>query len=309
MSIADHRFEPPERLARSLGAGPADETAHAWLAKLPHTVQEYLERWELTPERVVTPGGRSSMLVLVRQSDGTPAALKLALPDGRAALEHAALTAWHGLGAVRPLRADTEAGVLLLERLSGEVSLRSLTEPKAVLEATATLQRLWVRPPQDHPFPSVADGTARLAGAVREYGAQPWAAEARALAEEALDLREALTAGGQEPDCLLHGAYEQGKVLAGSRAPWLAVGPRPLVGERAYDLAWLVRDRVDTLLASPGSGAGARRRVTRLADALDVDAERLRGWTLFRATHAGLSALAHGSRPAGELLLEFAAML
>ncbi len=60
-------------------------------------------------------------------------------------------------------------------------------------------------------------------------------ATAGELAAAALAAREELVAGEAET-VLLHGNFRQGKVLGGDRAPWLAVGPEPLVGERAYDL-------------------------------------------------------------------------
>ncbi|MFI9205884.1 aminoglycoside phosphotransferase family protein [Streptomyces sp. NPDC053048] len=313
MATAHDSLEPPQRLVRTLSSDPAyGEAAHRWLAELQHTARECLARWELTPERVQTPGGRTSMVVLVRRPDGTPAALKLCLPDGSAALEHAALAHWDGRSAVRALDVDAPAGALLLERLHGDVSLRSLAEAKAQLEAAATLQRLWVPPPADgHPFPTVTDHTTASARVLREYREQPWAADARALLDEALELQGALVAEppAGEPAVLLHGEYHQGNVLAADRSPWLAVAPRPLVGERAYDLAWLVRDRLDTLLASPGAAAAARRRVSKLAESLDVDAERLRGWTLFRTALAGAHQLSLGARGQGELLLEFAGLL
>ncbi|GAA0477885.1 aminoglycoside phosphotransferase family protein [Streptomyces sp. NPDC046215] len=309
MTNANDRLGPPERLVRTLGAESADEVARAWLAGLPARVGEYLERWELTPERVQTPGGRSGMVVLVHGADGTPAALKLCVPDGSAVREHAALAHWNGRGAVRVLRADPEAGVLLLERLHGDISLRSLAEAKAQLEAAGVLQRLWSPPADGHAFPGVAAHTAALADALRGYREEPWAADVRGVLDEALELRDALADGGGETPSLLHGEYHQGSVLAADRVPWLAVGPRPLVGERAYDLAWLAGDRVDTLLAAPGAGAAARRRVAKLADSLEVDAERLRGWTVFRAVEAGTRELAAGARPRGELLLEFAGLL
>jgi streptomycin 6-kinase len=91
--------------------------------------------------------------------------------------------------------------------------------------------------------------------------------------------------------------------------PWLAIDPKPLVGERAFDLAWLARDRLSTLAAQPGSRTTARRRIAKLADALEVDAERLRGWAVFRAVEAGVWYLSVGGREDGELLLEFASWL
>lgn len=82
-----------------------------------------------------------------------------------------------------------------------------------------------------------------------------------------------------------------------------------MVGERAYDLARLVRDRLEDQMASSAGAAGARRRVNKLADALEVDRDRLRGWTLFRAVESGNRALAAGRRRDAELLLEFAGWL
>ncbi|MFE7120307.1 aminoglycoside phosphotransferase family protein [Streptomyces sp. NPDC057654] len=310
MTDANDRLQPPERLVRTLSArqGPAGDAARDWLDALPGRAAHYLERWELTPERVQRPGGRASMVVLVRQSDGTQAALKLGLLDEETAQEHAALTQWNGWGAARLLRADPEGGALLLERLHGDVSLRSLPDPKAMLEAAATLQRLWVNPEEGHRFVSVADRTAVLAGAMREHRAQPWAADAEAVVDEALELRDALIADAPG-DALLHGDYHQGNVLAGDRVPWLAIDPKPLVGERAYDLARLVRDRCDTLLASSGAASAARRRISKLADSLDLDRDRLRGWSHFRTTEAALRRLSTGHRQQGELLLEFADLL
>ncbi|MDX6332565.1 MAG: streptomycin 6-kinase [Streptomycetaceae bacterium] len=305
--MASVRLEPPERLVRTVGAWAGD-TGHAWLASLPGRAAEYLERWELRAERVFAPGGQISMIVLVRQSDGSPAVLKLGMVTVETRHEHAALSHWDGRGAVRLLRADPEEGVLLLERLQGDVSLRSLPEPKAMLEATATLQRLWVPTPAEHPFGTVAEYTAELVETLRSRREQPWAADVRPLIDDAIDARERLLAAPAE-DVLLHGDYHHGNVLAGDRMPWLAIDPKPLVGDRAYDLAWLVRDRLETLAASPGPQSAARRRVAKLSDALDVDRERLRGWTLFRAVEAGVWSLTVGDREGGELLLEFAGWL
>jgi streptomycin 6-kinase len=285
-------FEPPQRLVRALGED--DE----WLARLPETVQEAVDRRKLDVERAVAPGGRSGLVLLVRQPDGTPAALKLAPPSAAPALERAALEQWNGWGAVRLL--DAADHELLLERLHPEVSLRSLPEAKALLEAAGTVRRLWVEPPAGHGFETVARRTARQAETMRASG-EPLVAAALAARDELVAL--------PPEELLLHGNFRQGKVLSGDRAPWLAVGPEPLVGERAYDLARLVRDRVEDLVASSAGPSAARRRVNKLADSLEVDRERLRGWTLFRAVESGTRAVTAGRRAEGELALEFAGWL
>ncbi|MEU0085774.1 aminoglycoside phosphotransferase family protein [Streptomyces sp. NPDC006274] len=285
-------FEPPQRLVRALGED--DE----WLARLPETVQEAVDRRKLDVERAVAPGGRSGLVLLARQPDGTPAALKLAPPSAAPALERAALEQWNGWGAVRLLDATDQE--LLLERLHPEVSLRSLPEAKALLEAAGTVRRLWVEPPAGHGFETVTRRTGRQAETMR--------ASVEPLVAAALAARDELVALPPE-ELLLHGNFRQGKVLSGDRVPWLAVGPEPLVGERAYDLARLVRDRVEDLIASSAGPSAARRRVNKLADSLEVDRERLRGWTLFRAVESGTRAVAAGRRAEGELALEFAGWL
>ncbi|MFB8178677.1 aminoglycoside phosphotransferase family protein [Streptomyces sp. NPDC055966] len=297
-------FEPPPRLVKALGETAPD--GDAWLAELPKAAERAVAERELTVERVQVPGGRSSLVLLVRRADGTPAVLKLAPPRARPESERAALRHWGGLGAVELLEDGAEEGVLLLERLHPDVSVRSLPEAKALLEAAGTLRRLWVEPPADHVFETVAERTGRQATAMRA-GADA-GPEVAPLVDAALTAREELLAAPPEHR-LLHGTFRQSKVLSGERMPWLAVGPDPVAGECAFDLARLVRDRVEDLIASPSGAATVRRRIKRLAESLEVDQERLRGWTLFRAVESGVRALRVGRPKDGELLLEFAGWL
>ncbi|GGX22596.1 aminoglycoside phosphotransferase family protein [Streptomyces lomondensis] len=304
-------FEPPKRLVRALGetAPEGDD----WLERLPEAARRAVALRELTVERVQVPGGRSSLVVLVRRADGTPAVLKLAPGRARPEAERAALAHWAGRGAVQLLETPpsgeapaSDEGVLLLERLHPDVSVRSLPEAKALLEAAGTLRRLWVEPPAGFPFETVAERTGRQAEAMRTRArTEP---EVAPLVDLALAAREELLAAPPEHR-LLHGTFRQSKVLAGERMPWLAVGPDPVVGECAFDLARLVRDRVEDLIAQPSGAATTRRRVKRLAESLDVDQERLRGWTLFRAVESGVRAGRVGRPRDAELLLEFAGWL
>jgi streptomycin 6-kinase len=310
-------FEPPPRLVRALAETRRDG-ADAWLRELPELLRQAVALRGLTVERVHRPGGRSGLIVLVRRADGSPAVLKLAPAAARPGAERAALVRWDGFGAVRLLDTDEagdtaaagvgaeDEGVLLLERLHPEMSVRSLPEAKALLEAAGTLRRLWVEPPAGHAFETVAGRTGRQAEAMRATAeAEP---DVRPLVDAALAVREELVASAPEVR-LLHGTFRQSKVLAGERMPWLAVGPDPVVGEQAFDLARLVRDRVEDLIAAPSGASTTRRRVKRLAESLDLDRERVRGWTLFRAVESGVRARRVGHPRDAEVLLEFAGWL
>ncbi|MFE2351596.1 aminoglycoside phosphotransferase family protein [Kitasatospora cineracea] len=294
------RFSAPQRLVESVRAEDAP-SARAWLAQLPALLDARLAAWGLVPERIAEPGGRSSLLVHAHRADDlAPVALKLARPSGEAA----ALRTWAGRGAV--LLLDEADGALLLERLHGEIPLRSLAEPKAMLEATSLLHRLWVPAPAGHGLPSLAEHARQLADRIAERRSLPGAADAGPLVDEAL---EAVALAGDGGGWLLHGRFRHGRVLAADRAPWLAVAPRPVVGDRAYDLASLVLDRLDTLAASPGPRGAARRRLARLSEAVELPADRVRAWTLLRAVDTALGSLAAGGTAAAELHLEFAAWL
>ncbi|MET8577514.1 aminoglycoside phosphotransferase family protein [Streptomyces sp. NPDC005012] len=299
-------FEPPPRLVRALAETTGGEE---WLRGLPEALDRAVAALGLTVERVQVPGGRSSLVVLVRRADGSPAVLKLIPPRSRPASERAALAHWHGLGAAQLLDAGTGPveGALLLERLKPDVSVRTLPEAKALLEGAATLRRLWVEPPSDHVFETVEERTGRQAEAMRA-GVRGPDDEAAGLLDTALGLRAELLADPPERR-LLHGTFRQSKVLAGERMPWLAVGPDPVVGECAFDLARLVRDRVEDLVAMPSGAATTRRRVKKLAESLEVDRERLRGWTVFRAVESGLRARRVGRLRDADWLLDFATWL
>lgn len=183
-------FEPPQRLVRTLSETYGESVAGEWLGRLPAIAQEALERRELTVERVVAPGGGSSLVVLVRRPDGAPAALKVVPPFAAPEAESAALTQWKGWGSVELISGSD--GALLLERLHTETSLRSLPEAKALLEAAGTVRKLWVEPVADHGFETVAERTAGQAEAMRG-STDP---QVVPLVSAALDAREELLAAG-----------------------------------------------------------------------------------------------------------------
>jgi streptomycin 6-kinase len=69
-------------------------------------------------------------------------------------------------------------------------------------------------------------------------------------------------------------------VLRAHRAPWLAIDPKPLTGERAFDARWLLHD---LLYAEPRSPLAPMALLEQLATRLALDPERVRLWSLARA--------------------------
>jgi streptomycin 6-kinase len=73
-----------------------------------------------------------------------------------------------------------------------------------------------------------------------------------------------------------------GNVLAAQREPWLAIDPKPYVGDPTYD-PLQHRLNFPDRLALHATGLAAR-----MADLLDLDAERLRQWLFARCVQESI---------------------
>jgi len=78
-------------------------------------------------------------------------------------------------------------------------------------------------------------------------------------------------------DVLLATDLHAGNVLRSQREPWLVIDPKPFVGDRAYDPVQHLMNCETRLHRDP------IELVRWVADLTEVDAERLRLWTLARA--------------------------
>jgi streptomycin 6-kinase len=74
---------------------------------------------------------------------------------------------------------------------------------------------------------------------------------------------------------LLHQDLHTDNVLAAQREPWLVIDPKPLVGEREFAVAPIVRDYV-----LGHSRAHVVGRIDRLTSELGLDRARAIGWTV-----------------------------
>ena len=101
------------------------------------------------------------------------------------------------------------------------------------------------------------------------------------LVEQAEALFAELIASQAEP-VLLHGDLHHFNILAARRQPWLAIDPKGVVGEPAYETGALLRNPAE-MLAGPHPGRILARRVDQLCEELDLDRERVRGWGVAQA--------------------------
>jgi streptomycin 6-kinase len=130
------------------------------------------------------------------------------------------------------------------------------------------LPRLWK--PAGEPFRPLADEAAWWT----EYlPRQDWSRDPDLLDAALGALRE--LPGTQGEQVLLNQDLHGDNVLAAEREPWLAIDPKPLVGEREFGIAPIVRSS-----ELGDSRRDVLHRFDRLTDELGLDRERARGWTI-----------------------------
>jgi streptomycin 6-kinase len=234
-------------------------------------VAEARARWGLALGRPYAAGA-GGYAAPAELPDGTAAVLKLIHPHRESEHEPDALARWNGNGAVRLLDRTDDGWAVLIERCEPGTPLSAAGPDTALAALTGLLPRLWV--PAGPPFHTLADE----AGWWVSYLADEWEAAGRPFERRLVDAAlEALTtlAPTQGEQVLLHQDLHGDNVLAAAREPWLAIDPKPLVGEREFAVAPIVRS-----FELGHSRAAVVGRLDRLTSELGLDRDRARGWTI-----------------------------
>jgi streptomycin 6-kinase len=270
----------PSEFARTM-IGLYGDQGVAWLSNLPALIGEYERRWSI---HVLPPFDNLSFNYVAPAlgANGRELILKLGVVNPELLTEIEALRLYDGRGCVQLLAADPDGGALLLERLRPGTPLSTLTDDEQATSIAANVMRqLWRPVPPDHSFPSVAKWAAGL-GRLRQHfggGTGPFSPP---LVERAETLFEELLTTMAEP-VLLHGDLHHFNILAAERQPWLAIDPKGLIGEPAYEVGALLRNPFPYLLKMPNPRGILARRVDQLAAELGFDRARIVGWGLAQA--------------------------
>jgi streptomycin 6-kinase len=242
-----------------------------WLELVPDLLRECADEWTLQLGAPYAQGA-AGYAVRAELADRTPAVLKLIYPHREAEHEAAALEAWGGDGAVELLAYDDARRAMLLERCEPGTLLARADPDTALDVLVGLLPRLWK--PAGAPFHLLADEVDVWLDEIPRDWERTGRPCKRALVDQTLELLRALS-GSQGELVLLHQDLHTDNVLAAEREPWLVIDPKPLLGEREFNVAPIVRDYV-----LGHSRADVRRRLDRLSGELGLDRERARGWTI-----------------------------
>jgi streptomycin 6-kinase len=250
-----------------------------WLHGLPSLVASVVEEWGLTYDGPPTHGF-CALVVPVRTTSGRPAVLKLSWPHEEEEHEHLMLQALHGDGMVELYRADPRRHVMLLERLHTD-DLTSVGDAEAC-EVTAGLYARLHRPalPQLRTLTSYVDRWNDQLALLPRNAPVP-----RRLVEQALSLGRSFVDDPASVGTMIHGDLHYLNVLAADREPWLVIDPKPMSGDPHYEVAPLLWNRWDEVLATGSVRDAVRRRFFTVVDVAGLDEDRARDWVVVRELH------------------------
>jgi streptomycin 6-kinase len=247
-----------------------------WLDRLPRLTRELLGEWQLRVDGS-SSYGNCALVVPVKTADEEAAVLKVQFPHWEAETEHLALRTWDGNGAVRLLRADPRRFALLLERLEPR-DLTTVDALEACEIVAESYKRLHV--PAGPQFRTLSGELKRWLERFRRLPAS--APVPHRYVEQAISLSEDFVADASTDGKLIHTDLHYFNMLAGVREPWLVIDPKPLSGDPHYEVAPLVWNRWEEVVASGDIRWAVRQRFYAAIDAAELDEDRARDWVIVR---------------------------
>lgn len=273
--------------------------AHArpWLASLPSLIDSVRAAFDLTLSPPLV-GGSCSWVAPASMPDGTKVIVKIGWPHREMLSEPAALRLWDGHGAVRLLAHDPQRHALLLEPCVPGEPLASSEQPaeERLRIGCSVLRQLWVPPAAG--IEQLGLVTAEWADTAEERMARLRPGYDPGLFALGVQLLRSLP-GSADRTVVLHGDFNPGNVLsAGDR--WLAIDPKPMTGDPAYD-PWPLLEQIDDPFQHPTPVL--RDRVHLIAGELDLDPDRIVQWSIARCVETALWAAHHDDVPGGAHLM------
>ncbi len=274
-----------------------------WCEELPALVEDLTQKWRF---RVGVPvsRGRNSCVLLCELEDGERAMLKLTPDRSLGVAEAAALAAWRDSGRVpQVFELDDESGTLLMEAIHPGTVLADDSSGIRLSEVVGLV--LDLRHSADdqakNEFPPLIERVefifAFLGGLLETM--EVAAVVPPDLVEESL-VKARKLAVKPGPQVLLHGDLHPGNVLVGGDRGFVAIDPRPCIGDPAFDL-------IDWVFFGRGDVSTLVRRAERLAGEAVVDTGSLVGWCQCTAVLVAIARLLRGENSEDvHPLLEFA---
>lgn len=257
------------------------DAGDAWLVRLPTILAQCAEHWNLVSFAPVAALSYN-FVAAVTLRDGREAILKIGVPNPELTTEIQALRCYQGRQAVRLLDADLDNGALLLQRLRPGTPLTTLQDDAAATAIAAQLMRdLPIPAPAEHQLPTLECWATAFAHYRRRFPGNSGPLPPRFL-EKALALFGDLQRSAP-PSVLLHGDLHHDNILSHGEQGWLAIDPKGVIGDPAYEAARFQHNPLSLFRSSVNLQAVVEQRGEILSALLGIDQTRLFAWAFFDA--------------------------
>jgi len=267
----------PDQLKKNVINAHGDK-GQQWLDSLPQQIAKYAKQWELAALKPVD--NMSYNYVLKATQNGHPVVMKLGLPQAEFLREMECLAYYNGVGAPTLIANDTANGAMLMECMIPGTTLKRYfpqEEEASLAIAAAVIQQLQsVKIPKDTLFPNIEQWHASL------NATKPTENIPEELLTTAKELSKHLIAT-QTTTTLLHADLHHDNILLGEDEKWLAIDPKGIIGEPAYELGAFIRNPLMELRQQTNIKGILSRRADAFAQYLDLNRDRIVQWSFVQA--------------------------
>ncbi len=256
--------------------------ANDWLETLPNLLQTLEQRWQIRifTESTSLPRLSYNLVMFAEGFDGTPYVLKMSPVSDEITREITAVRLYNGDGMAKLIQADDTIAALLLEKLEPGISLWNTPPEDAKHDDEATriiatvMKRLWRPVPEEHGLRTLESWTQALTNYQGNDIPEQYVDKAKSLLNELLPTSEPV---------LLHGDLHHDNILTATREPYLAIDPKGLIGNRAYDVTAAMLNPDNPLLAKNSQLVKIlERRASIFSEMLGLDKQEILSWTFIQ---------------------------
>lgn len=249
-----------------------------WLKDIPLLIPKYEKKWHFKARNPYKLNYNYVAPVVL--SDGKEAVLKIGFfKDKEFQTEIQALTIFNGESCVKIINADKKNCISLLEKLSPGKSLSSLEDDDKATIILANLMKKLRKPlPSKHNFPNISVWGKALPKLRQRFNGGTGPIPSYLVKKVEQLLKESMQTSG-EP-MLLHGDLHHDNVLSSKRDNWLAIDPKGVAAEPAYETAAMIRNPYEKLKKIPNLKPILERRIMLLSKELGLNPTRIHNWCL-----------------------------
>ena len=259
------------------------DNGRRFLDDLPKLLAEASRRWDLVLGDPLLLS--YNYVCAATRVDGTPAVLKVGVPNVELTSEINALKEYNGHGACILCESDPDAGMLLLERLLPGTMVATLKDDDRATEIAADVLVAIQRPaPGGMGFLSLRSWFDELKNSARASAGAPVLFQIDRSGPSRLFCLTCSPESG--PDTLLHGDFHHFNILlAGSG--WKVIDPKGVIGPSEYEVGPLLTNPLGDIPDMKPALDRTRRRIAILSERTGFDPQRMQAWAL---CHSLLSA-------------------